>query len=122
MSVNGFVNIHMFVLSIFFQTLRSPWGALLGLSELHFGFQRAPQELSGGFGGDLSGPLRGHHVSTSSWDRDLGALRELLGAPFLPLIFFREASKAPRSGLRSFLGAFVQGFGARDTRLLSSSK
>ena len=67
-------------LKIVFQDLQSLWGALLGLSELHFGSQEAPRKLSGSSLGALSGSLGAHNLLTGSMDRDFGALRELLGA------------------------------------------
>ena len=72
--------IYLFDLKIVFLARGSLWGALLDLSELHFGSQEAPQELSGSSLGALSGSLGAHNLLTSSVDRHFGALWELLGA------------------------------------------
>ena len=80
---NGFVKIQVFDLQIVFQAFEAFWGVLLGLSELHFGSQEAPQELSGSSFGTPTGSLGDHNLSTGPVNRDFRALWKLLDALFV---------------------------------------
>ena len=76
--------LNFFDLKIVFSALQSLWVALLGLSELHFGSQEAPRELSGSSLVALSGSVGAHTLSASSLDRDFGALAPICRLPKLP--------------------------------------
>ena len=67
------------------------WGSLLSLSELHFGSQEAPQELSENYFGTPAGSLGAHNRLTGQMDRDVEALRDYWSSLDNLLLFFSRS-------------------------------